>query len=106
MKAVTVDKLKFKKKLTNIEQITLKNFLCKWIRLRQPVSEFDINLLEYTEDAFAKMEIPAETNFLILDSLRLRYITLTEDNQIVIGFLNGEQELKHTILTLDEIIRT
>lgn len=102
LKTVTVDKLKFRKSLSIIEQVTLKNILFKWIIVSKPMNEF----LEYTEDVFAKMEISAETNLLILNSLRFRYITLTEDNQIVIAFLNADQELNHTILSLDEIKST
>jgi hypothetical protein len=102
LKTVKVDKLKFRKSLSIIEQVTLKNILFKWIIVSKPMNEF----LEYTEDVFAKMEISAETNLLILNSLRFRYITLTEDNQIVIGFLNADQELNHTILSLDEIKST
>ncbi|WP_077214909.1 hypothetical protein [Bacillus dakarensis] len=94
MKTVTVDKLKFRRSLSIIEQVTLKNLLFKWIIPSKPMNEYDPHLLEYTEEVFAKMEISTETNWLILNSICFRYITLTEDNQIVIGFFKCRPRIK------------
>ncbi|OCA86072.1 hypothetical protein A8F94_14625 [Bacillus sp. FJAT-27225] len=108
MKSITVDKLKFKKQLSVIEQITLKDFLYTWVgglsKGLEKEKENDIFHLEYTEDAFAKMEKTTnETDFLISDEFYFRYITITEDNKIVIGILDRNSELKHKIISLQEI---
>ncbi|WHY95462.1 hypothetical protein [Peribacillus simplex] len=95
---VTVDKLKFKKQLSMLEQITLKDFLYTWVGSSSKGLE-DFFHLEYTEDVFAKMEKTTnDTDLLISDDDDFRYITLTEDNQIVIGVLDMNSELKHRII--------
>jgi hypothetical protein len=33
-----------------------------------------------------------------------RYATITEANQMVIGFLDWNNELKHRVLSLDEVL--
>ncbi|ULM98836.1 hypothetical protein L8956_09180 [Peribacillus frigoritolerans] len=103
MISVTVDKLKFKKQLSVIEQITLKDFLYTWVGSSS--KGFDVFFhLEYTVDVFAKMEKTTnDTDLLISDDDYFRYITLTEDNQIVIGVLDMNSELKHRIISLDKI---
>ncbi|MBT2618630.1 MULTISPECIES: hypothetical protein [unclassified Bacillus (in: firmicutes)] len=103
MKSVTVDKLKFKKQLSVIEQITLKDFLYTWVGSSSKGFD-DFFHLEYTVDVFAKMEKTTnDTNLWISDDDYFRYITLTEHNQIVIGVLDKNSELKHRILPLDKI---
>jgi hypothetical protein len=99
----TVDNLKFKKKLSVIEQITLKDILYTWVG-RSTKGLNDFLHLEYTEDVFAKMEKTMnDDDLLISDDDNFRYITLTEDNQIVIGVLDMNSQLKHRIILLDEI---
>lgn len=44
-----------------------------------------------------------DTDLMISDDDYFRYITLTEDNQIVIGVLDMNSELKHRIISLDKI---
>ncbi|MFB7640947.1 hypothetical protein [Peribacillus butanolivorans] len=103
MKTVTVNKLRFKKHLSEIEQITLKDFLYNWIGGSTKGLD-DFFHLEYTEDVFAKMEKNTnDTDLLISGDDYFRYITVTENNQIVIGFLDSNSELKHRIISLDEI---
>lgn len=103
MISVTVDKLKFKKQLSVIEQITLKDFLYTWVGSSSKGFK-DFFHLEYTVDVFAKMEKTTnDTDLLISDDDYFRYITLTEDNQIVIGVLDMNSELKHRIISLDKI---
>jgi hypothetical protein len=103
MKTVTVDNLQFKKHLSLIEQITLKDFLYTWVGGSTKGLD-DFFHLEYTEDVFAKMEKTSnDTDLLISDSYYFRYITVTEDNQIVIGVLDMNSELKHKIISSDEI---
>ncbi|MBT2625438.1 hypothetical protein J7I81_08640 [Bacillus sp. ISL-32] len=103
MISVTVDKLKFKKQLSVIEQITLKDFLYTWVGSSSK-GLVDFFHLEYTLDVFAKMEKTTnDTDLLISNDDYFRYITLTEDNQIVIGVLDMNSELKHRILSLDNI---
>ncbi|MFE4707628.1 hypothetical protein [Peribacillus simplex] len=98
MISVTVDKLKFKKQLSVNEQITLKDFLYTWVGSSSKGFD-DFFHLEYTVDVFAKMEKPTnDTDLLISDDDYFRYITLTEDNQIVIGVLDMNSELKHRII--------
>jgi hypothetical protein len=95
---VTVDKLKFKKQLSMLEQITLKDFLYTWVGSSSKGLD-DFFHLEYTEDVFAKIEkMTNDTDLLISDDEYFRYITLTEDNQIVIGVLDMNSELKHRII--------
>jgi hypothetical protein len=103
MISVTVDKLKFKKQLSVIEQIKLKDFLYNWVGgLSKGLDDFFH--LEYTVDVFAKMEKTTnDTDLLISDDYYFRYITVTEDNKIVIGVLDMNSELKHRIITLEEI---
>lgn len=99
---VTVDKLKFKKQLSMLEQITLKDFLYTWVGSSSKGLD-DFFHLEYTEDVFAKIEkMTNDTDLLISDDDYFRYITLTEDNQIVIGVLDMNSELKHRIISLDK----
>ncbi|MGX2959472.1 hypothetical protein JNUCC23_09410 [Peribacillus sp. JNUCC 23] len=101
MKEVTVDKLTFKGNLSIIEQMSLKDIMFKW--LGRPVEGIDDILpLEYTQSVFAKMETPPDTNLTIEGGEIFRYVTLTEDNQIVIGILDSNYELKFRILYLEE----
>ena len=102
MKTVSVNKLKFKKNLSMIEQCVIKNFLFQWIG-RPPEGLDEILPLDYTEDVFAKMEAKQETSFLINGDDHFRYATITEDEQFVIGVLNWNKELKHKIISLDEV---
>ncbi|WP_160724105.1 hypothetical protein [Bacillus sp. USDA818B3_A] len=103
MKAVLVNELTFKKKLSNIEQFSIKDFLFRWVG--EPAEGIDDFLpLVYTESVFAKMEAKQETALLINGDEHFRYATITEDNQIVIGVLDSEEELKHRILSLDELL--
>lgn len=103
MISVTVDKLKFKKQLSVIEQITLKDFLYTWVGSSSKGFN-DFFHLECTVDVFAKMEKTTnDTDLLISDDDYFRYITLTEDNHIVIGVLDMNSELKHRIISLDKI---
>jgi hypothetical protein len=102
VKTVTVDKLLLKEHLSIIEQFALKDFLFKW--LGRPNQESDDFLpLEYNEDVFAKMEVTYENDFLVQNDEQFRYVTLTEDNKIVIGVLNTGKELQHKIISLDEV---
>ena len=102
MKTVSVNKLKFKKSLSVIEQYLIKDFLFQWIG--RPTEELDEILpLDYTEDVFAKMEAKQETSFLINGDDHFRYATITEDEQFVIGVLNWNKELKHRIISLDKV---
>ncbi|WP_428911776.1 hypothetical protein [Niallia sp. Krafla_26] len=99
MKTVSVNKLKFKKKLSMIEQYVIKDFLYQWIG--QPSEGLDEILpLDYTEDVFAKMEASLETPFLVNGNEHLRYATITEDDQFVLGVLNWNQELEHRFIYL------
>ncbi|MFE4075765.1 hypothetical protein [Peribacillus sp. YIM B13477] len=99
---VTVDKLKFKKQLSMLEQITLKDFLYTWVGSSSKGLDNFFHL-EYTEDVFAKIEkMTNDTDLLISDDEYFRYITLTEDNQFVIGVLDMNSELKHRIISLDK----
>ncbi|MBS4214074.1 hypothetical protein [Neobacillus rhizophilus] len=103
MKTVTVNKLQLKKHLSLIEQITLKEFLYTWVGSSTKGLD-DFFHLEYTEDVFAKMEKTSnDTDLLISDDDYFRYITVTEDNQIVIGVLDMNSELKHRIISPDDI---
>ncbi|MBT2659401.1 hypothetical protein J7E81_30205 [Bacillus sp. ISL-18] len=103
MKTVSVHKLAFKKHLSMIEQFSIKDFLFKWVG-RPPEGLDDILPLEYTESVFAKMEAKQGTSYLINEDERFRYATITEDNQIVIGILDSNEELTHRILSLDEVL--
>jgi hypothetical protein len=103
MISVTIDKLKFKKQLSVIEQNTLKDFLYTWVGSSSKGLD-DFFHLEYTVDVFAKMEKTTnDTDLLISDDYYFRYITVTEDNQIVIGLLDMNSELKHRIISLENI---
>jgi hypothetical protein len=100
---ITVEKLKFKKQLSAIEQNTLKDFLYKWVGSSSKGLD-DFFHLEYTVDVFAKMEKTTnDTDLLISDDDYFRYITVTEENQIVIGVLDMNSELKHRIISLEDI---
>ncbi|WP_028390778.1 CBS domain-containing protein [Bacillus cihuensis] len=101
MKEVTVDKLVFKENLSIIEQMSLKDIMYKW--LGSPEEGLDNILpLEYTHSVFAKMETPPETNLMIESGETFRYVTLTEDNQIIIGVLDINNELRFRIFYLEE----
>ena len=103
MISVTVDKLKFKKQLSMIEQNTLVDLLYTWAGSSSKGLD-DFFHLEYTVDVFAKMEkTKDDTDLLISDDYYFRYITVTEDNQIVIGVLNMNSELEHKIISLEAI---
>ncbi|MBU8880079.1 hypothetical protein BGM26_13940 [Bacillus sp. FJAT-29790] len=102
MKVVSVNKLKFKKNLSMIEQYLIKDFLFQWIG--RPTEGLDEILpLDYTEDVFAKMEAKQETSFLINADEYFRYATITEDEQFIIGVLNWKKELQHRIISLDVV---
>ena len=102
VKTVSVNKLKFKKSLSVIEQYFIKDFLFQWIG--RPTEELDEILpLDYTEDVFAKMEAKQETSFLINGDDHFRYATITENEQFVIGVLNWNKELKHRIISIDNV---
>ena len=102
LKTVTVDKLIFKEKLSTIEQLSLKAILYKWVG--EPTEGLDDFLpLEYIEDGFAKMKVNGETDLLMQGDQQFSYVTLTENNQIVIGGLDSNKELKHSIISLEEI---
>jgi hypothetical protein len=102
LKTVTVDKLIFKEKLSTIEQLSLKAILFKWVG--EPTEGLDDFLpLEYIEDDFAKMKTKEETDLLIQGDQPFRYVALTENNQIVIAVLDSNKELKHSIISLDEV---
>ena len=103
MNTVTVDKLVFKKKLSMIEQFAIKDFLFKWVG-RPPEGIDDILPLEYSEYVFAKMEAIQEIAFVINGNEHFRYATITEANQMVIGFLDYNNELKHRVLSLGEVL--
>ncbi|KAB2328751.1 hypothetical protein F7731_24300 [Cytobacillus depressus] len=101
MKEVTIDKLVFKKSLSIIEQMKLKDIMFKWLD-RPEEGIDDILPLEYTQTVFAKMETPSDKNFMTEGDETLRYITITEDNQIIIGVLDANNELKFRILNLED----
>ncbi|RFU65220.1 hypothetical protein [Peribacillus glennii] len=102
METITVDKIKFKEKLSMIEQLAIKEFMNKWVG-RSTVSIDDFLPLEYKENVFAKMEAKKDANFIIHGDEQFRYATLTEDNQIIIGVLNSNKELTHRTISLDEV---
>ncbi|ETI69571.1 hypothetical protein BAVI_06624 [Neobacillus vireti LMG 21834] len=104
METVSVDKLKFKKKLSMVEQFSIKDFLFRWVG--QPAEGLDDFLpLEYTESVFAKMEAKLEPGFLVNGDEHFRYATITEANQIVIGVLDSNEELIHRIISMDELLK-
>jgi hypothetical protein len=103
LNTVTVDKLAFKTKLSMIEQFAIKDFLFKWVG-RPPEGIDDILPLEYSEYVFAKMEAIQEIAFVINGNEHFRYATITEANQMVIGFLDYNNELKHRVLSLGEVL--
>ncbi len=103
MNTITVDKLTFKKKLSMIEQFAIKDFLFKWVG-RPPEGIDDFLPLEYSEYVFAKMEAIQEKAFVVKGNEHFRYATITEANQMVIGFLDSNNELKHRVLSLDEVL--
>ena len=49
------------------------------------------------------MKAKEETDILIQGDQPFRYVTLTENNQIVIAVLDSNKELKHSIISLEEI---
>ncbi|PLS17715.1 hypothetical protein CVD28_10840 [Bacillus sp. M6-12] len=100
MKTVTVDKLTFKNELSIIEQNSLTEVLFKLLG-KQAAGLDNFLSLEYKKDVFAKMEHTAGTDLIIQRDQYFRYITLTEDNQIVAGLLDSDKELVHTILYID-----
>jgi hypothetical protein len=99
---ITVDKLTFKKKLLMIEQFAIKDFLFKWVG-SPPEGIDDFLPLEYSEYVFAKMEAIQEKALVVNENEHFRYATITEANQIVIGFLDSNNELKHRVLSFDGI---
>ncbi|KOP82248.1 hypothetical protein ACFFHH_12720 [Cytobacillus solani] len=101
MKNITANQLAFKKSLSNIEQMTLKNIMFNFIG-RPDNGVDDVLPLEYTQTVFAKMESPLDSNFLIDNNATFRFVTLTQENQIVIGFLDYNFELNFRILSLEE----
>ena len=103
LKTVLINKLTFKNKLSMIEQYSIKDFLFRWVG--EPTEGLDDFLpLEYTENVFAKMEAKQETELLVNEDELFRYATITEDNQIVIGVLDSNEELQHRIISLDEVL--
>ncbi|MEH6995074.1 hypothetical protein V7075_20580 [Neobacillus drentensis] len=103
LNTITVDKLRFKKTLTMIEQFTLKDFLIQWGGY--PTEGIADLSLVYSENVFGKMEAQQEKALLINGDENFRYVTITEENQIVIGILDSNKELKHRIVSLDEMNR-
>ena len=102
LKVATVDKLIFKEKLSTIEQLSLKAILFKWVG--EPTEGLDDFLpLEYIKHDFAKMKAKEEKVLIIQGDQPFSYVTLTENNQIVIAVLNSNKELKHSIISLGEI---
>lgn len=86
-----------------IEQFAIKDFLFKWVG--EPSEGLDDFLpLEYTEIVIAKMEAKQDTTLLINGDEHFRYATITEANQIVIAVSDSNQELKHRIISLDELL--
>ena len=49
------------------------------------------------------MKAKEEKDLLIQGDQQFRYVTLTENNQIVIAVLDSNKELKHSIISLEEI---
>ncbi|RST72203.1 hypothetical protein D4T97_016270 [Siminovitchia acidinfaciens] len=103
MGTVSVDKLQFKKKLSQIEQFAIKDFLFKWVG-EPPEGLDDFLPLEYTEGVYAKMEAKLVPGLLMNEDEHFRYATITEANQIVIAFLDSNEELRHRIISLDELL--
>lgn len=102
MNTVSVNRLTFKKDLSMIEQFAIKDILFKLVG--RPTEGLDDFLpLDYTVDVFAKLEAKQETVFFINWDEYFRYATITENNQIVIGVLDSNKELKHRIISLDEV---
>jgi hypothetical protein len=86
-----------------IEQFAIKDFLFKWVG--RPSGGIDEYLpLEYTESVFAKMEAKQVTALLINGEEHFRYAIITEDDQIVIGVLDTDKEIKHRIISQDEVL--
>ena len=103
LKTVPINKLTFKKHLSMIEQFSIKDFLFRWVG--EPTEGIDDFLpLEYTSSVFAKMEAKQGTVLLMNGDELFRYATITEENQIVIGLLDSNEELQHKIISLDELL--
>ncbi|MBT2689657.1 hypothetical protein J7I93_15815 [Bacillus sp. ISL-47] len=103
MKTVAASQLNFKKRLSMIEQRSLEDTVKRW--LNDPEGKrTDILPLQYTEDVFAKLESKKESQFTIYTNEYFRYVTLTEDNQIIIGVLDSNHSLLHRVLTLDHLL--
>ncbi|WP_409300862.1 hypothetical protein [Peribacillus sp. SCS-155] len=105
MKIVSIQDVTINQHLSIIEQVSLKDVLYKWAgstvqRLNESFP------LEYKEDGFARLEVISGTEFVVPGNLICQYITLTTENQIVIGILDEDDQLKHGILSLDEILET
>ncbi|WP_057915441.1 hypothetical protein [Peribacillus muralis] len=101
MKEITMDQLIFKEHLSMIEQFSLKDFMFKW--LGSPDEGLDDLLpLTYTDQGFAKMETTRETKITINGDETFRYVTITKDNQIVMGGLSRNQEMTFRIMSLEE----
>jgi hypothetical protein len=105
LKALSVDMLTFKKKLTMIEQFVIKDFLFRWVG--EPTEGIDDFLpLEYSESCFAKMEAKQLTVLIINgDEEHFRYAALTEADEIVIAVFVSNEGLKHRMISLDEVLR-
>ena len=92
----------FKKQLTMIDQYVIKDLLFKW--LGEPTEGIDELLpLEYTDDEFARLEAKQITTFRVNSDDYFRYATITEANQLVIAVLDVNKELKHHILSRNDI---
>lgn len=103
MKTVTASQFTFKKRLSMIEQMSLKDYFIRWLNYPEEKLD-DILPLRYTEDVFAKLESKTEKELTIHNNEYFRYITLTEDNQIIIGVLDSNKFLLHRVLTLDNLL--
>jgi hypothetical protein len=50
------------------------------------------------------MEAKQVNALLINGDKHFRYATITEDNQMVIGVLDSNEELHHRVISLDEVL--
>ncbi|PLT29767.1 hypothetical protein [Peribacillus deserti] len=103
LKTVRVDNLRFKKELSMIEQFSIKHFVFNWVGC-PPEGLDDFLPLEYTEDVLAKMEVTDGTVLSIENQEQFRYVTITEDNQIVMAFIDYNKELKYRVFSMDEVV--
>ena len=103
LNTVPINKLTFKNHLSMIEQFSIKDFLFRLVG--EPTEGIDDFLpLEYTVSVFAKMEAKQGIVLLMNGDELFRYATITEDNQIVIGLLDSNEELKHRVISLEELL--